>query len=76
MMHIGNLYPKITDSSKDCSDTWSKTFCLKTVHADVNKLISNSATIELYDTVIEGFCEYHSIVLAGVEINNKNWTIF
>ena len=25
----------------------------------------------MYDTVIEGVCEYHSTVLAGVEINNQ-----
>ena len=48
LMHIGNLlHPKIkfTDPSKDRTNTWSKTFCLKTVHTGVNKLISNSTTI-------------------------------
>ena len=74
MMHIGNLpVPKIklTDPSKDCSNTWSKTFYLKTVHTGVNKLISNSAKIKMYDTVIEDVREYHPTVLAGVEINNQ-----
>ena len=50
MMHNGNLLdPKITltHPSKDHSDTWSKTFCLKTVHTGVNKLIYNSATIDV-----------------------------
>ena len=45
MMHIGNLLDpkiKLTDPSKDRSDTWSKTFCLKTFHTGANKLISNS----------------------------------
>ena len=46
-------------------------FCLKTVHTGVSKLISTSATIEMYDTVIEGVREYHSTVLAGVQINNQ-----
>ena len=57
MMPIGNLLDpkiKLTDPSKDCFDTWSKTFCLKTVHTVVNKLISNSAAVEMYDTVVEG----------------------
>ena len=27
----------------------------------------------MYDTVIEGVCEYHSTVLAGVEINSKKY---
>ena len=74
MMNIGNfLDPKIKlkASSKDCYNTWSKTFCLKTVHTGVNKFISNSTTIEMYDTVIEGVREYHSTVLAGVQINNQ-----
>ena len=74
LMHIGNLLDpkiKLTDLSKDRSSTWSKTFCLKTVHTGVNKLISNTATIEMYDTVIEGVREYHSTILAGAEINNK-----
>ena len=44
---------------------------MKTVHTGANKLISNTATIEMYDTVIEGVCEYHSTILAGAEINNK-----
>ena len=50
MMHIGSLLDpkiKLTDPSKDRSDVWSKTFCLKTVHTGVNKLISNEATIEM-----------------------------
>ena len=74
MMNIGNfLDPKIKlkDPSKDCYNTWSKTFCFKTVHTGVNKFISNSATIEMYDTVIEVVCEYHSTVLAGVQINHQ-----
>ena len=73
-MHIGNILDpkiKLTDPSKDRSNTWSKTFCLKTVHIGVNKLISNSATIKMYDTVIVGVREYRSTVLAGVEINNQ-----
>ena len=37
----------------------------------MNKLISNFATIEMYDTVTEGVHEYHSTVLAGLEINNQ-----
>ena len=68
-MHIGNLLDpkiKLTDPLKDRSDTWSKTFCLKTVHTGVN-----SATIKMYDTVAEGVCKYHSTVFAGVEINNQ-----
>ena len=55
-MDIGNLLDpkiKLTDPLKDRSDTWSKTFCFKIVHAGVSKLISNSVTIEMYDTVIE-----------------------
>ena len=74
IMHIGDLLDskiKLTDPSKDRSDTWSKTFCLKTVHIGVNKLISNSATIKMYDTVIVGVREYRSTVLASVEINNQ-----
>ena len=73
-MHIGNIPDpkiKLTDPSKDRFNTWSKTFCLKTVYIGVNKLISNSATIKMYDTVIVGVREYRSTVLAGVEINNQ-----
>ena len=80
MMHIRSLlYPqiKLTDRSLKRLLAWSKTFCLKTVHTVVNRLISNSATIEMYDTVTEGVSEYHSTVFAGVEINNqKNSTTF
>ena len=57
MMHIGSLlYPqiKLTDRSLKRLLAWSKTFCLKTVHTVVNRLISNSATIQMYDTVTEG----------------------
>ena len=72
-MDIENLLDpkiKLTDPLKDRSDTWSKTFCFKIVHAGVNKLISNSVTIEMYDAVIESVRKYHSTVLAVVETNN------
>ena len=73
MMRIGNLLDpkiKLMDPSKDRSNTWSKMFCLKTARTGVKKLISNSATTEMYDIVFEVVREYHSTVLAGAEINN------
>ena len=33
--------------------------------------MSNSTTIEVFDTVIEGVPEYHSTNISGVEINNQ-----
>ena len=72
MVHIGNMLdPKISflEPSKDRMDIWAKRFCLKTIHTGVNKLVSNYASIEFYNSVMEGVHEYHTTVLSGVEIN-------
>ena len=49
---------------------WFKKFCLKTVHSGVNKLVSNNASIEFDESVMDGVREYHASVLSNVEINN------
>ena len=39
---------------KDSLDEWSKTFCLKTVYKGAKKLVSNNASLEFYDQLIDG----------------------
>ena len=41
----------ITEPSKDCLDSWLKTFMFKTIHTGTNRMTSKSTTIEFYDTV-------------------------
>ena len=48
----------------------SKKFCFKTVHTGISKLVSNNASIEFYESVMDGVREYHVSVLSNVEINN------
>ena len=50
-------------------DTWSKKFCLQTIFTGVIKQVSNNASIEFYQTVMEGVGSYHNTVLSGVEVN-------
>ena len=52
----------ITEPSKDCLDSSSKKFTLKTIHTRANKMTSNATTIEFYDTVMDGVREYHTTV--------------
>ena len=61
----------ITEPSKDCLDSWSKKFMLKTIHIGANKMTSNATTIEFYDTVIDGVREYHTTVLKDTEIDKR-----
>ena len=42
---------------------------MKTVHTGVNKLVSNNASIEFYESAVDGVREYHASVLSNVEIN-------
>ena len=73
LAHIGSLLePKIAlhEPCQDSLDTWSKTFCLKTVHTGVKKQVSNNASIDFYNSVIDGVKDYHNTVLSGVEVNN------
>ena len=65
MVHI----IKISDPCKDSLDTWAKTFYIKTVHTGVLKQISNNASIEFYNSVLQGVRDWHKAVLAGLEIN-------
>ena len=64
MTHIGNLLdPKIalSDPCKDSLDTWSKTFCLQTIHTGVKKQMSNNASISFYNSVIDRVKQYSAI---------------
>ena len=73
-MHIGSsLDPTISlfEPCKDSLDQWSKRFCLQTIQTGVNKQVSSSASIEFYNSVIEGVRGYHNTVLSGVEVNNS-----
>ena len=56
---------------RDDADVWAKIYMLKVIHKGVNKLISSEASLEFYDTVVEGTRDYHSAVLKDVKINNK-----
>ena len=55
----------------DKSDIWSKNFMLKLLHTGVNKHISNQASLEIYETVMDGIHEYHNDVIPDITINNK-----
>lgn len=73
LLHDGQMLdPKIYlySECKDDLDVWFKKFCLKTVHSGVNKLVSNNASIEFDESVMDGVREYHASVLSNLEINN------
>ena len=74
MANVGSMMDfciNITEPSKDCLDSWSKKFMLKTIHTGVNKMISNATTSESYDTVVDGVREYHTAVLKDIEIDKR-----
>ena len=50
------LDPKIDlkNRYKDSIDEWSKTFCLRAVHNEAKKLVSNNVSVEFYDELIDG----------------------
>ena len=62
---------QLSTPSADDLDVWTKEFLLKICHTGVNKLISNEASLEFYDCVIEGVRGYHSTVLSGIQVNEK-----
>ena len=41
-----DLTIKIPDPCKDSLDTWTKKFCIKTVHTRILKQVSNNASID------------------------------
>ena len=74
MANVGSMMDfciNITEPSKDCLDSWSKKFMLKTIHTGVNKMISNATTSESYDTAVDGVREYHTAVLKDIEIDKR-----
>ena len=65
VLHIANMLdPPISFETlcKDSLDTWAKVFCLETIHTGVNKQVPNNASIEFYQTVMEGIRSYHNTV--------------
>ena len=50
------LDPKIDlkNRYKDSIDEGSKTFCLRAVHNEAKKLVSNNVSVEFYDELIDG----------------------
>ena len=50
------LDPKIDlkNRCKDSLDEWPKTFCLRTVYKGARKLVSNNASVEFHDELIDG----------------------
>ena len=65
VLHIANMLdPPISFKTlcKDSLDTWAKVFCLETIRTGVNKQVPNNASIEFYQTVMEGIRSYHNTV--------------
>ena len=56
---------------QDDIDKWSKRSMLRLVHKGVKKMISNEATLELYETQVEGAQDYHNVVLKRVKVNDE-----
>ena len=51
--HVWQMFDPKTSLYSECKDNldvWSKKFCFKIVHRDVNKLVSNNASIEFYES--------------------------
>ena len=72
MAHIGHRMDPTIKTFNPCKETlyiWAKTFCIKTVHSRVRKQYSNNASIEFYNSVLQGVRDWHKAVLAGLEIN-------
>lgn len=59
------LDPKIYMSTpcRDDIDVWAKKFMVEMVHAGAKKLVSNEATLDIYDTCMNGVRGYHSEVV-------------
>ena len=62
----------LSSPCKDDIDKWSKRSMLKMIHAGVRKMISNEATLEIYDAHVEGARDYHNMVLKNVRVNNES----
>ena len=72
MANIGSImdpHINITEPSKDCLDSWSKKFTLRTIYTGANKMTSNAATIEFYDTVMDGVRETTDLKDIGISKN-------
>ena len=71
MAHIGHRMDPTIKTFNPCKETlyiWAKTFCIKTLHSRVRKQYSNNASIEFYNSVLQGVRDYHKTVLAGQKL--------
>ncbi len=74
MKPISEALDQAIDLSQPCKDDvdkWAKRFLLKTLRTGVNKTVSNEASLEFYDSVIDGCKDYHKTVLKNVVVNDQ-----
>ena len=73
MANIGSIMDLCINiiEPKDCLESWSKKFMLKTIHTEVNNMTSNTATIKFHDTVMDGVRESHTTILKDIKIYKR-----
>ena len=54
---------------KDDIENWAKRTMFRMIHGGVNKMISNEASLELYELHLDGAHDYHNAVLKKVRVN-------
>ena len=67
------LDPKVHlfEKPKDRAQTWSQNFALSVIQSGVNKTLSQAATLDVYETAMEGVRSYHSTIIGDIEFDGK-----